>query len=381
MKYYLPQIQTGLIIFPFIAILITIPYIIGQYRKYGAVVMVRTLIIYSFIFYILCSYLLIILPLPPLNEVEQMVNIKPQLIPFSFVSNFIIKSEIIWNDSSTYLPALRSSSFLNVLFNIVLFMPFGIYLRYYFKRSWSQVLLWAFILSLFFELSQLTGLYGLYPKAYRIFDVDDLITNTFGAFFGYLVTPIFSLFMPSRDKIDDLSYQKGLIVSYTRRLFATIIDWSIIIFLVLTLDIFFNLSYLLPTNKYLIVYVLVVFITFMLIPMITKGYTIGKYIVKIRLSDLEGAPLRPFQYFVRYGLLYFVIIPSPASMFYLLSILVEDHTLINTLLVLIILTLSLFTIYLLIDSFTRLIRKEKLLLYEVLTKTKNTSDVMTQEKL
>ena len=381
MQYYLPQIETGLIIFPFIAILITIPYIIGQYRKYGAVVMVRTLIIYSFIFYILCSYLLIILPLPPLNEVEQMVNIKPQLIPFSFVSNFIIKSEIIWNDPSTYLPALKSSSFLNVLFNIILFMPFGIYLRYYFKRSWSQVLLWAFILSLFFELSQLTGLYGLYPKAYRIFDVDDLITNTFGALFGCLVTPIFSLFMPSRDKIDDLSYQKGLIVSYTRRFFALMIDWSIIIVLVLTLDIFFNLSYLLPTNKYLIVYVFMVLITFVLIPSITKGYTLGKYIVRIRLSDHEGSTLKPFQYLFRYGLLYFVIIPSPASMFYLLSRLVEDHTLINTLLVLIILALSLFTIYLLIDSFTRLIRKEKILLYEVLTKTKNTSDAMTHDEL
>ncbi len=94
MQYYLPQIETGLIIFPFIAILITIPYIIGQYRKYGAVVMVRTLIIYSFVFYILCSYLLIILPLPTLNEVEQMVNIKPQLIPFSFVSNFIINQKL-----------------------------------------------------------------------------------------------------------------------------------------------------------------------------------------------------------------------------------------------------------------------------------------------
>ncbi len=260
-------------------------------------------------------------------------------------------------------------------------MPFGIYLRYYFKRSWSQVLLWAFILSLFFELSQLTGLYGLYPKAYRIFDVDDLITNTFGALFGCLVTPIFSLFMPSRDKIDDLSYQKGLIVSYTRRFFALMIDWSIIIVLVLTLDIFFNLSYLLPTNKYLIVYVFMVLITFVLIPMITKGYTLGKYFVKIRLSDLEGSTLRPFQYLFRYGLMYFVIIPSPASMFYLLSRLVEDHTLINTLLVLIILTLSLFTIYLLIDSFTRLVRKEKLLLYEVLTKTKNASDAMTHDEL
>ena len=38
--------------------------------------------------------------------------------------------------------------------------------------------------SLFFEFTQYSGLYGYYAHAYRTFDVDDLILNTFGAAIG-----------------------------------------------------------------------------------------------------------------------------------------------------------------------------------------------------
>ncbi len=38
--------------------------------------------------------------------------------------------------------------------------------------------------SLFLEIAQGTGLFGIYPCPYRSFDVDDLITNTLGALAG-----------------------------------------------------------------------------------------------------------------------------------------------------------------------------------------------------
>ena len=44
------------------------------------------------------------------------------------------------------------------------------------QRSASLFLvknIFSFLLSLFFEVTQLTGLYFLYPGSYRLFDVDD----------------------------------------------------------------------------------------------------------------------------------------------------------------------------------------------------------------
>ncbi|GAA0226871.1 hypothetical protein GCM10008921_09530 [Metaclostridioides mangenotii] len=65
-------------------------------------------------------------------------------------------------------------------------MPLGISLRYFFKRNLKQTLIITFLVSLFFELTQLTGLYGIYIAPYRIFDVDDLMLNKLGGYIGYL---------------------------------------------------------------------------------------------------------------------------------------------------------------------------------------------------
>ena len=46
---YINNIYTGLLVFPFIAAAITMPYAIYQYNRYGSVSKYRTLIIYSFI--------------------------------------------------------------------------------------------------------------------------------------------------------------------------------------------------------------------------------------------------------------------------------------------------------------------------------------------
>ena len=64
--------------------------------------------------------------------------------------------------------------------------PLGIYLRYYFRQGFLQTVRWGFLVSLSIELLQLSGLLFIYPRPYRLFDVDDLITNTLGAALGYI---------------------------------------------------------------------------------------------------------------------------------------------------------------------------------------------------
>ena len=53
---YINSIYTGLIVFPFIAAVFTLPYAVYQYHKHGSVSKLRTVIIYSFILYMLIAY-------------------------------------------------------------------------------------------------------------------------------------------------------------------------------------------------------------------------------------------------------------------------------------------------------------------------------------
>ncbi len=64
MSVYIYPIKAGLMIFPILAIIFTIPYIISQYRKYGAMLLTRIVVVYSFILYLLCAYFMVLLPLP-----------------------------------------------------------------------------------------------------------------------------------------------------------------------------------------------------------------------------------------------------------------------------------------------------------------------------
>ena len=79
---------------------------------------------------------------------------------------------------------LRHPALLQLVFNVLLFMPLGFFLRVLGGRGILTALIVGLGTSLFVELTQLTGVWGLYPCAYRFFDVGDLMTNTTGAVLG-----------------------------------------------------------------------------------------------------------------------------------------------------------------------------------------------------
>ena len=93
-------------------------------------------------------------------------------------TNFWENTSLVLSDPSTYLGAMKEQCFYEPFFNILLLVPLGVYLRYYFRRSWWQAILIGFLVSLSFELIQLSALFGIYPRPYRLFQVDDLINNT-----------------------------------------------------------------------------------------------------------------------------------------------------------------------------------------------------------
>ncbi len=267
---YLTAIKTAVFIFPIIALLFTIPFILNQYHKYGSINKYRVLIIYSFILYMVTIYFLVILPLPDIKEVTKPLQIA-QLVPFSFITDFLNDSSFVINNYNTYLKVLSEPSFYVVAFNIIMTLPFGIYLRYYFQCSLKKTFLFSLMLSLFFELTQLSGLYSIYPYPYRLFDVDDLILNTFGGIIGYFLAA-FLTFLPSRTHIDATALQKGQQVSGLRRITVFFFD------LFLYLSISLVLSLLLKD----IYYVTFIFY-YIFIPFILDGKTLGSKFLNVKL--------------------------------------------------------------------------------------------------
>ena len=298
---YISNIYTGLLVFPFIAAIITLPYAVYQYNRHGSVSKFRTLIIYSFILYMLIAFFMVILPLPDRastigNTWQEHLN----LIPFRQIW-------LYWHDKAFSITAFQeylvSMSFWQLLFNILLTVPFGIYMRYYFKLSLKRTILYSFLLSLFYETSQITALFGIYPGPYRLADVEDLICNTMGGAGGYYIASVFARVLPSRDEIDEKCRVSGTRVTGMRRLWASAFDYACIssayIFL---LGVIQNLN---PEftgySIYGEVYCWIFFCMVSLLQVLaTKGSTLGHAACRMILVSEDGKTASAWQLIKRY---------------------------------------------------------------------------------
>ena len=65
----------------------------------------------------------------------------------------------------------------NIIGNILLFIPFGMFLRYYFKIRVISLILITILYSLSIEMIQIL--------VNRLFDIDDIILNLIGSIIGY----------------------------------------------------------------------------------------------------------------------------------------------------------------------------------------------------
>lgn len=305
MSAYIEPIKFAIFIFPFLALLISLPFFIFEYRKFGRFTVSSGLILYSFVFYLLCAYFLVILPLPARDVVAQLTTPKYELMPGNSLMTFLNQTVLNISDPSTYIPAMKQGVFLEPIFNVLLFFPFGLYLRYYFKFSLKKTILFSFCFSLFFELTQLSGLYFIYPRPYRLFDVNDLIHNTLGGTLGYLMAPLFTFMLPTREKLDESAYEKGRQVTLIRRLVAFILDW---LFLGLVDFFLFSLVDTVTgwglSNGTIIGYTLEILLYFVLFNYFMNGQTIGKKVVKIQVVQQDREHVSLWALFVRYGLLY-----------------------------------------------------------------------------
>lgn len=291
MSVYIMPIQTAAIIFLLLSVFLTIPWLIYVYRKYGYLSIWASIVAFSFIFYLLSALFLVLLPLPDTRNtcaLQPPDTVHYSLTPFSFITDTINSSKIIWTQPATYMQIFKQSAFLQAAFNILLLLPLGVYLRYFFqnKHYWKRALGLGFGLSLFFEITQVTGIYGIYNCPYRIFDVDDLILNSAGALFGFLIAPMILALFPSkknllakRDKI-----QESQVVRPLAQLLAVFIDFMLVhISWSLTLGLFISnemVEFIYKTAGFLVVYFIV--------PLLWDGKTAGTGILRFELTDSEG---------------------------------------------------------------------------------------------
>lgn len=293
MASYASIIRTVTLIFPGVSLLLTLPFIIYNYRRYGSVSLLRSFVLFSFLFYLMCAYFLVILPLPDPAEVAMRHTPAMQLIPFTFIKTFIDVSPFRLNDPSTYLPALWSHAFVEPYFNLLLLLPFGAYLSYYFNNNLRKTILVTFLISMFFELTQLTGLYGIYPRPYRLFSVDDLVLNTFGGLLGYNLGLGIRQVLPSKLRLDERGYQSSQNVGYVRRVTADFVDLMLVFLLVALSVRFMSGPFLFP----------LVFTLYSVgLSVLTGGRTPGKTLVRIRVTASDSRLPFPVLLLIRYTL-------------------------------------------------------------------------------
>ncbi|MBO4421661.1 MAG: VanZ family protein [Lachnospiraceae bacterium] len=156
------------------------------FMKKGSIRPVQIIGTQCLVLYLICLINMVLFPLPGIEEISGLNGYNGQFVPFKFVAD-IAKDR-------------TAESILQVLLNIIMTVPFGFFFKFFLNMKIRNVILITFLFSLIIELAQLTGLFFIYPGSYRLFDVDDLMTNTLGGFLGTVVANSINDLVPYLDK-------------------------------------------------------------------------------------------------------------------------------------------------------------------------------------
>lgn len=138
-----------------VLILLRVCYLI---KKHDKCIIYKELLSLSFIIYILCLFQVVTFQ----DNVSWATN---NFIPFKEIFRYDINSRLFLK---------------NVIGNMIMFLPFGYFVSYFLenRKAWLTLFI-TIVVSISIEFVQLA--------IGRVFDVDDIILNVFGGFFGWLV--------------------------------------------------------------------------------------------------------------------------------------------------------------------------------------------------
>lgn len=160
-----------------VAFLAFVPFVAVSYRRRGGLSFGRTMLWAGAAVYFWAIWTYTLVPMPDGSDYRCAGR---NLRPFQFVDE--IRDAVAVSGRYLTDPVV-----LQVALNVLLFVPLGFFLRVLGGRGILIAGLSGLAISGIIETTQLTGVWGIFPCAYRVFDVDDLIANTSGALLGSLL--------------------------------------------------------------------------------------------------------------------------------------------------------------------------------------------------
>ena len=300
---------------PFLALLFALPYTVYSYIRTNSVDVWKCTYFYTFCLYFLCAYFVTWLPLP---NPETLANLEPvsefiQLVPFqSFLD---IERRTLFRDLAI------------ILFNVALTIPLGYFFKELFHISLKKAVLAGFLVSLLYEVTQLTGLFFIYPRPYRIFDIDDLIVNTFGAYCGYILAPVLSELLPGISDSKNQRLVQGSEVAFFQRAIAAAIDFLIVlttVILVIVLVPALQIPMTSHTSLLRFPLFFVLFIGIAVLYSFLMGYrTLGYRITGLRLMTGSNLAANRLQCVLRTLLMYICVFSIPFWVLFFMTIYTE----------------------------------------------------------
>lgn len=220
LKNFSEPFAFALALWPFVSMLLTVPVLALLYHRDNRIRLSSAIVAYGTVLYLLGLLCFTLYPMPADAAAYCAAHhLTPQINPLQFIGD-------IRTDGLTAV--------LQIAFNIVFFLPLGFIMGRIWRWPLPVTAVLSFATSLFLETMQLTGLMGVFPCAYRLFDVDDLLWNTTGALIGFALAMLSLRLIPAR--VADMT--PTTTPGFMRRLITFIIDMTLIGFAVMPTHLF-----------------------------------------------------------------------------------------------------------------------------------------------
>ena len=170
---YSESFTAAVLAWPFASFALTLPILALLYHRDGRIRLLSAAGAYLSVLYLLGLVCFTLYPLPEGDSGPGITyGLDPIWNPLHFVDDI----------AADGMPAVAQ-----LVANVALFVPFGFIASRGLRLGMPASVALGFLASLCIEIAQLTGLFGIYPYAYRTFETTDLATNTLGALCGWML--------------------------------------------------------------------------------------------------------------------------------------------------------------------------------------------------